>query len=338
MCKRVSLVIGLIILFFAEQMATSCTGLSNKQGQDAVCDSCNDSLVMAQLEVNPRLVLKTVDSLEATGLVLPQRLYCYRALAYDKLDETQMEIEWGEKALEGDTLLLEDAALFYQVSDKLFTDLVNRGETEKALALAQRAYDESKKDVSADGMRWTAIFLHDIGYSEMQLGHIDEAESCFSQAYIALKQLAASNGDFSALLTCARVSYNIVDAYNCTGQYDKAAAWIESAEDAVEQMGASPECTQAVKNDYLGGLAVQKAMMLLEKGHRAEADRAYATAVELDYAKSNHGTLECATYLERAKRMDELMALMPRIDSLSTAWGNPASLEHWKQYQTKQNM
>lgn len=335
MYKRFSLAIELVLLFFVEQMATSCSGLSNKQGQDAVCDCSNDSLVMARLAINPELVLKTVDSLETAGAELPQRLYYYRAAAYHQMGEKQNEIKWYMKALEGEHLIKEDSTLFYQATDKLFTTLINQGETEKALAVARHGYEVAKDDQSADGIHWTAILLHSIGYSEMQKGNIEKAEDCFSQAYIALKQLAAAKGSFYTLQTCARVSNNIVDAYNSIGQYDKAEAWIESAEDAVDQMAASPECTPEVKNEFRGSLAVQKAIVLLQKGRRAEADQAYNVAVELDYDDTTYGILECATYLERAKRMDDLMALMPKIDSVSKAWGNPASLEHWKQYQTK---
>ncbi len=338
MKKRILVIIGIVLLCFTGYVVTSCAGLSNKEKQGEVCDSCNDSLVAQRLLANPRLALQTIDSLEAAGMGIPQRLYGYRALAYNQLGDIQNLIKWGRKALEGNALLESDDEMFYQVSDKLFTVLVNQGETESALAVVQRGYDAAKENTETRGLHWAAIMLHGIGYCEMQMGHIDEAERCFSQSYIGLKQMASSDSSLFNLRTCARVAYNIVDAYNSTEQYDKAAAWIESAEDALEKMAASPECPQALKNDFMGGLAIQKAIVLLQEGRRAEADASYATAMQLDYANSSYGIVESAVYLERANRMAELMALMPRIDSLSNAWGNPASLAHWEKYQKKETL
>lgn len=338
MYKSISLIVGVILLLFSAQINTSCAGSSVQQGQVEACDSCIDTMLSDMMDENPELAMAAIDSLEAAHAVSQKRICCYRAKLYYKMGDKPNEILWREKALEGDSLYEENPELFYKMSDKLFTVLVNQGEVEKGLAVAQRGYDAAKEDQSTDGMHWMAILLHGIGYCQMQLGNIDEAERCFSQAYIALKQMAAANDSLYTLRTCARVSYNIVDAYNSTGQYDKAEAWIESAEDAINQMAASPECSKALKDDFQGGLAVQKALVLLQKGRRAEADRAYNTAIDLEYTNTSNGVLECATYLERAKRMDDLMALMPKIDSISNAWGNPASLAHWKQYQIKQNM
>ena len=282
----------------------------------------HDSLVEAELKVNPGRVLLVADSLEAAGAEGGELLAFYRALAYHGMGQKVKVEELCEKALEGDALLNDRAEVFYHACDLLSTTRTYREDNEGALAAAQKGLDVAKEDLTEKGRHWMAVLLHDVGYSEMRLGRIDEAEKCFSQAYIALSQIAASNQTYANLQTVARVAYNIVDAYNSTGQYDKARAWIESATDAVKLLVASPECAQDVKEDYIGGLAIQKAIMLVRTGHRVEADAAYDEAMKMDYAETDLGIVERADYLEKAERWDDLAVLQPRVDSLSRLWGN----------------
>lgn len=310
----------------------SCAGSAH--GQDEAARSAkNDSLVMARMTTNPMAALATLDSLYTAQSMSPQKLYYFRALIYHQMGDKRKTTEWCQKALVGNDLKQEDPVYFYKASDILSMTLTYVDEHEAALAAAQRGYEESKEDKTASGMHWTAILLHDMGYCEMLRGNVEEAEKCFSMAYIALKQIAASNNTYYNLMMCARVAYNIVDAYSTTDQYDKAELWLESATEAVDLMIASPECPKDMKDSYLGGLAVQKAIILVSTGRPVEAEKAYQEVLKLDYANTDVGVLERAIYLEKAQRWSNLQTLLPRIDSLYEAWGQPASLEHWKQYQ-----
>ena len=302
----------------------SCAGGADSQSDRLQQLKNQDSIVGEVLNADPLRLLVMVDSMDAAHAVGKERIAYYRALAYNKMGQKKKAEEWGKKALEGDVLQQESAEIFYDVCDLLFTTMAYRDDEKGALPYAQKGLDAALEDQSEAGRHWMAVLLHDVGYCEMSLGRIDEAEKCFSQSYIALNQIAATSNNFEDLRTLARVSYNIVDAYTSTGQYDKAKAWIESASDAVDLLASSPQCTQAMKEDYQGGLMIQKAVVLLGMGLREEADAAYDEALTLGYANTDIGILERAAYLEKAERWNDLKQLTARLNTLSESWGTQA--------------
>lgn len=302
----------------------SCAGGAGSQIDRLQQLKTQDSIVGVALDADPQWVLVMADSMDAAQAVEKERIAYYRALAYNKMGQKKTAEEWGKKALKSDVLQEENAEIFYDVCDLIFTTMSYREDEEGALPYAQKGLEVAKEDQSEVGRHWMAVLLHDVGYCEMRLGRIDEAEKCFSQSYIALNQIAATSNKFEDLRTLARVSYNIVDAYTSTGQYDKAKAWIESADDAVDLLAGSPQCTQAMKEDYQGGLMIQKAVVLLGMGLREEADAAYNEALTLEYANTDIGILERAAYLEKAERWNDLKQLTARLNTLSESWGTQA--------------
>lgn len=324
----------LLSIAFVVGLIVSCDWRSSEQlrleklAQSRKCDT----LVMQVIRQKPEKALLFIDSLVTLETPSTERIAYYRALAYNGLGQKQKVEECCRQALDGNRLQLEDSVVFYAVNDLLVSTLIYRGDVEGALVTAQRGLEVSKVDRSEQGRYWTAVLMHSLGYCKMRLGKINEAENYFSQAYITLKQLVANDSKFSNVLTYARVSYNILDAYSSTGQYDKAKAWIESVEDAVSKLVASPECTDDMKLSYKGGLCIQKALALFGIGDRMEADASFQEALQMDYDQTDLGVLECAAYLEKTERWSELKTLIPRIDSLSKVWGDPSSLQHWEQY------
>ena len=292
----------------------------------------HDSILREMVKVNPKHALAWVDSLEAEKEESHVRLAFYRAQAYNKMGQKKTAEEWCEKALEGDELLHECRVNFYATADMKFSILTYKDEFEQALEAAQMGFEATRTDMTPEGRQWTAVLLHEVGYGQMQLGQIEQAENSFSQAYIALKQISLANPTIDNLSTFARVSYNILDAYTSTGQLDKASAWVASTEDAVNRFVASPECTEETRVDYLGGLAMQKALILVQTGHREEADSIYDDVLTSDYADTALGIAERSTYLEKAERYDDIAEMMPQIDSVATVWGTPSAFAHLEKY------
>ena len=318
-------------------LSNSCTNGTNVKSKEEKMRQVrvHDSLVDAEVMADANRALFVVDSLDAAQTDEGELIAYFRALVYNKKGDKKKTEEWCRKALANDVLKDEHPEFFYKVCDLLCTTMTYRDAHEGAMKVAQRGLDVAKTDMSEEGRHWMAVLLHDVGYCEMQLGRIDEAEKCFSQAYIALKQTAAVGQKYVNLHTLARVSYNIVDAYTSTEQYDKASEWIESADDAVELLAESPECTREMKEDFMGGLAIQRAMVLVSTGHRAEADAAYNEAMKLSYADTDLGIIERAGYLKKAERWGDLAALQSRVDSLSKAWGTPMAQKSHEQSSSK---
>lgn len=331
--KRTAFFITCAILVFSVLfVANSCAGRNTKE-ERAMQSKTRDSLIVSMAGTNPQRAFDFVDSLSAAQAESQERLAYHRALIYNEMGKKKEVAEWCEKAIQGDALLEECPEVFYDVCDLLSTTMTYQGDNEKALSVALRGYEAAKQDMTASGRHWMAVLLHDVGYCKMLDGLVDEAEQCFSLSYIALTQIVMTDDRFFNRHSRARVTFNILDAYTSTGQYDKAKTWLGQAEEAIDMLVSSSECSEKQKNDYRGGLAIQKAIVLLETGDRRGADASYAEAQTMDYRNSGLGILESASYLERAERWDDLAKMMPRIDSLSKEWGNPASLARWKKYQ-----
>ena len=294
--------------FFIMLLSVSLSACTGKTGHakhlaDSIRNRQIDSSVVAGIATHTEQTWSVIDSLEAVEAVSPQRISYYRALTYYKIGDRQNTEKYLVKALDGNKLLVDNRELFYRSADLLASSMINRHEYKKALAVATLGFEASKADQSQAGRRWVALLLNAMGYCEMQLGHIDAAERCFSQAYIALKQMVDVDPNYANL-------------------QDYAAAWLESTEEAVNLLVASPECTKNVRERWEGGLYVKQALVLLHTGNRAGADAAFAKAMKLNYGQTGQGIIEFATYLKEAGRTDELLHLLPQVDSVYTSWGD----------------
>lgn len=315
---------ALAIVSFSVLMS-SCTGKVNraKQIEDSIRNRQIDSTVVARIKMPTKPVWAMIDSLEKAKAVSTQRIAYYRALAYYREGNRKESEKYLVKALNGRALLAENRELFYRAADLLSSSMINRHENKKALAVLTLGFEAAKVDQTVVGRRWVALLLNGMGYCEMQLGHINEAERYFSQAYIGLKQLVDVDPQYGNIQDYVRVSNNILDAYTSTGSYKKAAAWLESAKEAVDLLIASPQCSAYDRQSALGGLYLQQAIVLLHSGKREQADAVYAKAVRLGYCKTGEGIVECALYLKEAERWEELERLLPQADSVYTSWGDP---------------
>lgn len=321
--------VSMVVLMGICFLSALCAGCHQGKGWTS---EQHDSIFEEMLEDNPQQALLWADSMETAQAESSVRIASYRAKIYNELGQKKTAQEWCEKALTGDELLEENRVLYYEMADLKFSVLTYNDQFEKALEVAHIGFEAACTDLSSKGRQWVAVLLHDIGYSQMQMGLIEDAENSFSQAYIALRQLAMADPSYDNLYTYARVSYNILDAYTSTGQLDKAKAWMISTEQAVREFVASPECDEETKVDYLGGLAIQKALVLVQTGHREEADAIYNEVLASDYAETALGILERAGYLEKAGRYDEISEMMPLIDSVAANWGTTSTFEHLEKY------
>lgn len=326
----IALAIGVLTGF---GMLVSCGKHSDKTEMNHVEKVKSiDSLVRARMDVSPEETLTYIDSLETADLI-SYPVGCYwRALVYNTLQQKTTSVLFFQKALEGDALRQECPELFYKASDYLSTFLSNRGENAEALEVASRSYEMAQQDKSPLGRRWTAIALHSMGYFQTQLGMKEDAERSFSMAYMALSQIVQADSSYQNILSYARVSLNILDAYTTTGQFGEAMKWISSAEVAAERLAASPECVESDRAKFVGGIALQKALVMAKMGSMAQADEAYKEAQKVGYFNTAYGLFEQGHYLRTAERWDELVALMPKADSVAQAWKVPMSLYYVQEY------
>jgi len=326
--KNIIIVTGVVTIMGM----TACTSHDKQVSFENKTQSKQDSIIQSVIDEDMDSALRLIDSLEDKHLLPEHKVNFYRGQIHFKLGQELTAELYYKKALTSDDLLEERPSLYYFVSDQLSTILTLKGDQDGAVKTATEAYTIVQKDTTQEGHYWSAILLHDIGYSQMQLGHYQDARKNFVQAWNTLKQLVNTNPTFDNLYTWARITYNIIDAYTSTEQFKEAEKWLPQADEAISRMSASPECPAATAEEYTAGLNTHKALVYVKTDRRAEANQAYQRFIGTNYSKTSAGLIEHSEYLENAERWEDLAKLSPKVDSVVKSWGIPLSLYYLKSY------
>lgn len=324
--------ITLILWVFTVLLTVSCHHGSKSRRLTVEQLDYNDSLVYAAMDSDYNYALLIVDSLEDVRALYDTKINFYRAQIHYKLGQQLSAELYYKKALATKELLRERPSLWYFAYDQLSTILTIKGDQQGSLATATEGYAVAKDDDTEAGQEWKAILLHDIGYCQMQLGRVEEAEKNFTHAYNTLKRLASQTGKYDHIYSWARVAYNIMDAYTTTENFEKGEKWVVAAEEAINRLVESPDCPKRTAEEYVGSLNTHRAIVLVKTGKRKEADKIYEEFLKSDYSKSNIGIVDNAEYLEIAERWDDLADLSPKLDSLAISWAMPKSMYYLKNY------
>lgn len=324
--------ITLILWVFTVLLTVSCHHGSKSRRLSVEQLDYNDSLVYAAMDSDYNYALLVVDSLEDVRALYDTKINFYRAQIHYKLGQQLSAELYYKKALATKELLRERPSLWYFAYDQLSTILTIKGDQQGSLATATEGYAVAKDDDTEAGQEWKAILLHDIGYCQMQLGRVEEAEKNFTHAYNTLKRLASQTGKYDHIYSWARVAYNIMDAYTTTENFEKGEKWVVAAEEAINRLVESPDCPKRTAEEYIGSLNTHRAIVLVKTGKRKEADKIYEEFLKSDYSKTNIGIVDNAEYLEIAERWDDLADLSPRLDSLAISWAMPKSMYYLKNY------
>lgn len=324
--------ISYVIWIISMLLVTSCQRA--KDGTKLTVEELdyNDSLVYAAMEHDYNQALLVVDSLEDVHALYDAKINFYRAQIHYKMGQELSAELYYKKALAGNELYKERPAIYYFAFDQLSTILTIKGDQKGSLATATECYAIAKNDDSEVGQEWQAILLHDIGYCQMQLSRTAEAEKNFTHAYNTLKRLASQTGKYDHIYSWARVAYNIMDSYTSTSNFEQAEKWVVAAEEAINALIQSPDCSKRTAEEYLGSLNTHKAIVLIKTGHREEADKIYQEFLKSDYAKTSIGLVDNSEYLEMAERWNDLANLIPKLDSLAKSWAMPKSMYYLKTY------
>lgn len=332
MNNRRHAIIPLILWALTMLLMTSCEQRSGSKTLTAEELDYNDSLVYAAMDIDYNHALLVVDSLEDIHTLNEAKINYYRAQIYYKMGQELSAELYYKKALADNELFKERPAICYFSYDQLSTILTIKGDQQGALSTATEGYALAKDDETEAGQEWKAILLHDIGYCQMQLGRIEEAEKNFTHAYNTLKRLASQTNKYDHIFSWARVSYNIMDAYTSTENFEQAEKWVVAAEEAIKQMVASPKCPKRTADEYIGSLNTHKAIVLVKTGHRQEAEKIYQEFLKSDHSKTSIGLFDNSEYLQNADRWEDMANMVPKLDSLGTSWKMPKSMYYLKTY------
>ena len=312
---------------------SSCQGKSGQLSADESKElgTIRDSLFNTVLSHHPDSAIWLIDSLETAGLSESLSNY-YRSVAYHAMGQELMNEFYLAQALKSGALQAERPDLFYYGCSVLFTLRIYHNDIDGALDISTNGYELARDDKSEIGIQWAPALLSDVAYSQMMKGMAEEAEKNFSLAYMALRQRAAGTNDYKDLATWTNVSYNILDAYTTTERYDKAKAWFGLAQEAIDQLSASPKCPANIALQYRRGTRLHEAILLEANGQKNESYEAFREVVQMGHTESYVGLLDCMAFLSKTNRWKELADLMPKVDSLAQKWNIPLSLLFLKDY------
>jgi signal transduction histidine kinase len=313
---------------------TSCQSHDKQVSNRSTLKSEQDSIIQALIDKDMDSALLLIDSLKDRHLLPEYKANYFRGQIHYRLGQELTAELYYKRALTTNELYKERPSLYYFVSDQLSTILTVKGDQDGAVKTATEAYSIVQKDTTQEGQYWSAILLHDIGYSEMQLGHYQEAKKNFTQAWKTLKEIANKRPTFDNLYTWARITYNIIDAYTSTEQFVEAKEWLPQAEEAINHLSVSPECPATTAEEFSAGLDTHKALVYVKTGQRADARQAYQRFIGTNYSKTSQGLIEHYEYLQLAERWDDLALLIPKVDSVIQSWDIPLSLYYLKSYLT----
>ncbi|MBR2244289.1 MAG: HAMP domain-containing histidine kinase [Prevotella sp.] len=313
---------------------TSCQSHDKQVSNKSTLKSEQDSIIQALIDKDMDSALLLIDSLKDQHLLPEYKANYFRGQIHYRLGQELTAELYYKRALTTNELYKDRPSLYYFVSDQLSTILTVKGDQDGAVKTATEAYSIVQKDTTQEGQYWSAILLHDIGYSEMQLGHYQEAKKNFTQAWKTLKEIANKRPTFDNLYTWARITYNIIDAYTSTEQFVEAKEWLPQAEEAINHLSVSPECPATTAEEFSAGLDTHKALVYVKTGQRADARQAYQRFIGTNYSKTSQGLIEHYEYLQLAERWDDLALLIPKVDSVIQSWDIPLSLYYLKSYLT----
>ncbi len=328
--KLISFILGVFAVTIIG--LTACTSRENNVSSNYHPKNDFEVRVEKMMDRDLDSTLSLIDSLEDQRLLPEYKANYYRGQIHYKLGQELSAELYYKRALTSNELLQENPSIYYFVSDQLSTILTVKGDQDGAVKVATEAYSKVRNDTTRAGHYWSAILLHDIGYSQMQLGHYPDAEKNFTQAWNSLKELAQNEPIFDNLYTWARITYNIIDAYTSTEQYAEAEKWLSLADEAINRMASSPDCPASTAEEFTAGLNTHKALVYVKTGRKSEANKAYQRFIGTNYSKSSNGLIEHCEYLELAERWEDLADLSPKADSVIQSWEIPMSLYYLKSY------
>jgi signal transduction histidine kinase len=150
-----------------------------------------------------------------------------------------------------------------------------------------------------------ANLLTFIGSCQLKIGHFGEAANNYALAWQHYQQITEEDKSIVNYTSSIVGIVNIVDAYIQTSHYHEAIEWINRFDDMLQLCRLHPQAKEEFIDKQTARLNLYRSCALEGLGRKKEAERAYNTALETQYAKTSDGKLEATSYLMAAQRWNE---------------------------------
>ena len=301
-------------------------------GQDATVDSLSiaaENMVEAAAEAGEiEHTIELADSFVNQNLLSSIRADFYKAMACSRQEELPAMAEYIRKIIKAYDDGADEDPLFYSRSAITLSGYyISIEQYEEAMNVAMPALARFEPDPAIQP-DWKGVFLSIVGACQQKLNQPEEAEKNFEQAYRYYKKYMGDerfkNVDFQ---TCIIDVYNIASSYTHKEMLKKAEKWIDRCDSLLAWYRILPDVDSAHVEMMDGVIALKRAVILLDQGKKAEADKAFEQFLKTHYSKGDEGRLSACDYLAKVGRYAEAADIYQDYDRIAADWGLKPNLD-----------
>ena len=300
MMKRLNQILT-TLLILAAMLFTSCEEHQASQHKDVAADSLINSAYKVR---DYNLILNLADLHQQAGTLSNQKACYWRGYAYSRQRKMRMaEMEW-KTAISLSIDDEEDLEYYAHSANRLAGLLFLKSDYSEAIRVAVAATTLLKKKNYTMNTDY-ANLLTFIGSCQLKIGHFGEAANNYALAWQHYQQITEEDKSIVNYTSSIVGIVNIVDAYIQTSHYHEAIEWINRFDDMLQLCRLHPQAKEEFIDKQTARLNLYRSCALEGLGRKKEAERAYNTALETQYAKTSDGKLEATSYLMAAQRWNE---------------------------------
>ena len=289
------------LLILAAMLFTSCEEHQASQHKDVAADSLINSAYKVR---DYNLILNLADLHQQAGTLSNQKACYWRGYAYSRQRKMRMaEMEW-KTAISLSIDDEEDLEYYAHSANRLAGLLFLKSDYSEAIRVAVAATTLLKKENYTMNTDY-ANLLTFIGSCQLKIGHFGEAANNYALAWQHYQQITEEDKSIVNYTSSIVGIVNIVDAYIQTAHYHEAIEWINRFDDMLQLCRLHPQAKEEFIDKQTARLNLYRSCALEGLGRKKEAERAYNTALETQYAKTSDGKLEATSYLMAAQRWNE---------------------------------
>ena len=289
------------LLILAAILFTSCEEHQASQHKDIAADSLINSAYKVR---DYNLILNLADLHQQAGTLSNQKACYWRGYAYSRQRKMRMaEMEW-KTAISLSIDDEEDLEYYAHSANRLAGLLFLKSDYSEAIRVAVAATTLLKKKNYTMNTDY-ANLLTFIGSCQLKIGHFGEAANNYALAWQHYQQITEEDKSIVNYTSSIVGIVNIVDAYIQTAHYHEAIEWINRFDDMLQLCRLHPQAKEEFIDKQTARLNLYRSCALEGLGRKKEAERAYNTALETQYAKTSDGKLEATSYLMAAQRWNE---------------------------------
>ena len=289
------------LLILAAMLFTSCEEHQASQHKEIAADSLINSAYKVR---DYNLILNLADLHQQAGTLSNQKACYWRGYAYSRQRKMRMaEMEW-KTAISLSIEDEEDLEYYAHSANRLAGLLFLKSDYSEAIRVAVAATTLLKKENYTMNTDY-ANLLTFIGSCQLKIGHFGEAANNYALAWQHYQQITEEDKSIVNYTSSIVGIVNIVDAYIQTAHYHEAIEWINRFDDMLQLCRLHPQAKEEFIDKQTARLNLYRSCALEGLGRKKEAERAYNTALETQYAKTSDGKLEATSYLMAAQRWNE---------------------------------